>query len=220
MKPRKITIFAGHYGSGKSSIAVNYAIHLKKSFQKEVIIGDLDIVNPYFRTKDSEDRLRKSGIQLISPAFANTNVDLPSVSGEMNVIFDAKDAYGVIDLGGDERGAYALGRYHDLLKEKETDFFLVINMFRPLTRDSEHTLIIMKEIEHASRIKFTGIVNNSNVGTQTTAKDILDSIPYAQEVSKSAGIPIVMTTVRRDLADRLPNDIGTVFPLDLEEYQW
>ncbi|QSX08558.1 hypothetical protein J0B03_00235 [Alkalibacter rhizosphaerae] len=220
MEPNRITIFAGHYGSGKSNIAVNYALYLRKQFKKKVLIGDLDIVNPYFRTKDSAKRLTGSGIRLISSDFANTNVDVPAITGEMNALFDEKDAYGVIDLGGDDRGAYALGRYHHILMEEEINVWIVVNMFRPLSRDVEHTLAIIEEIERAGRIKCTGIINNSNVGSSTTPEDILDSLPYAQQLSQSTGLPIIMTTVRRDLAAKLPTDIGTIFPIDLEEHQW
>lgn len=220
MKPRKITVFTGHYGSGKSSIAVNYAIHLKREYQKEVIIGDLDVVNPYFRTKDSAKRLSLSDIRVISPTYANTNVDLHSISGEMNVLFDALNAYTVIDLGGDERGALALGRYHDSIDIQDLNMWLVVNMYRPLSRTPEEVLTIKNEIEQASRIKCTGVVNNSNVGIETTPDDIMESLPYAKRICEVSGLPLVMTTVRTDLADKLPENIGNIFPLDLEEYQW
>lgn len=220
IKPRRITVFTGHYGSGKSNIAVNYALYLKEHFEKKVIIGDLDIVNPYFRTKDSARKLEGSGIRLISSRFANTNVDVPAVTGEMNVLFDDKDCYGVIDLGGDDRGALALGRFHSRLLENETNLWIVINMYRPLSRDVEHTLTIKKEIETATRMSCTGIVNNSNLGSATTPQDVLNSLPYAQQIAEATGLPLVMTTVRRDLASRLTENVENLFPIDLEEQQW
>jgi energy-coupling factor transporter ATP-binding protein EcfA2 len=220
LNPRRITVFTGHYGSGKSNIAVNYALYLKEHHGKKVIIGDLDIVNPYFRTKDSAKRLEGSDIRLISSRFANTNIDVPAVSGEMNVLFDDRDAYGVIDLGGDDRGALALGRYHTRMLEDETNVWIVINMFRPLSRDVEHTLAIMEEIERAARIRCNGIVNNSNLGSATTPQDVLDSLHYAQQMAEVTGLPLVMTTVRRDLADSLQKHINNLFPIDLEEQQW
>ena len=117
MEYKRVTLFAGHYGSGKTNIAVNYALRLKKE-GKPVVIADLDIVNPYFRTKDSEEELRAAGIRLISSEFAGSNVDLPSLPQEMYTVTDNREEYAVLDIGGDDRGAYALGRYApSILKE-------------------------------------------------------------------------------------------------------
>ena len=110
MEHKRITLFAGHYGSGKTNIAVNYALHLAKE-GNPVCIGDLDIVNPYFRTKDSAESLQKAGVELISPQFANSNVDLPALPAESYRLVQDKSVYGIMDIGGDDRGAYALGRF-------------------------------------------------------------------------------------------------------------
>lgn len=219
MNNSRITLFAGHYGSGKTSLAVNYALRLKQSHPK-VMIADLDIVNPYFRTKDSAQLLEKAGIKLISSSYANTNVDVPAVPGEINVLFDEPDCYGVIDVGGDDRGAYALGRYYDKLQHHEVDAFLVVNMYRPLSRDVEATLEIMTEIEAAARLKFTGVINNSNLGADTTPSDVVNSLPYAESIGQTTGLPVVMTAVQRSLAEELATLIPNLFPIDLEEYEW
>jgi hypothetical protein len=215
----RVTLFAGHYGSGKTSVAVNYALWLKKGHQK-VIIADLDIVNPYFRTKDSAQMLKRSEIKLISSDYANSNVDIPAVPGEINAIFDERDAYAVIDVGGDDRGAYALGRYHEQLHRTDAAAYIVVNMYRPLSRDVEATIKIKCEIEAAARIEFSGIINNSNLGNATTASDVMNSLPYAAQISKRTGLPIVMTTVQRSLAPGLASNIQNIFPIDLEEYEW
>ncbi|RJE46876.1 MULTISPECIES: hypothetical protein [unclassified Dehalobacter] len=219
MQSARVTIFAGHYGSGKTSVAVNYALWLKKSHQK-VIIADLDIVNPYFRTKDSAQMLKRSEIKLISSDYANSNVDIPAVPGEINAIFDERDAYAVIDVGGDDRGAYALGRYYEQLHRTDAAAYIVVNMYRPLSRDAEATIKIKYEIEAAARIEFSGIINNSNLGNATTASDVMDSLPYAEQISERTGLPIVMTTVQRSLAPGLASNIQNIFPIDLEEYEW
>ncbi|WP_368294350.1 hypothetical protein [Dehalobacter sp. TBBPA1] len=219
MQSARVTIFAGHYGSGKTSIAVNYALWLKKSHQK-VTIADLDIVNPYFRTKDSAQMLKRSGIKLISSDYANSNVDIPAVPGEINAIFDERDAYAVIDVGGDDRGAYALGRYYEQLHRTDAAAYIVVNMYRPLSRDAEATINIKYEIEAAARIKFSGIINNSNLGNATTASDVMNSLPYAEQISERTGLPVVMTTVQRSLAAELASNIQNIFPIDLEEYEW
>ena len=119
MNHKRLTLFAGHYGSGKTNIAVNYALHLARE-GKEVCIADLDIVNPYFRTKDSEKELLVAGIKLVSPQYANSNVDLPALPAESYRLVQDKSTYGIMDIGGDDRGAYALGRYADAIK-KEND---------------------------------------------------------------------------------------------------
>jgi len=215
----RVTIFAGHYGSGKTNVAVNYALWLRFSHPK-VMIADLDIVNPYFRTKDSAEKLQAAGIKLISSDTANSNVDAPSVPGEINSIFDNTEWYSVIDVGGDDRGAYALGRYHEKFLQDSVSSFLVVNMYRPLSRDVEATLEIMREIETAARLKFTGMINNSNLGPDTTPADIINSIPYAEEISRETKLPVVMTSVIRSLAAELEASIPNLFPIDVEEYVW
>lgn len=220
MKTTRITIFAGHYGSGKTSLAVNYVLELKKRYDK-VIIADLDIVNPYFRTKDSAEVLENAGIRLISSACANSNVDVPAMAAETNVIFDEPDSYAVIDLGGDDRGANALGRYSGrILKENDFSMLLVINMYRPLSRDVESALEIKDEIEKAARLKFTGIVNNSNLGYTTTVRDVLDSAGYAEGISELTGLPVLMTSAKKEIAGELGIRVNNIFNIDLEDYQW
>ena len=218
---KRITVFAGHYGSGKTNIAVNYALYLKK-YSDKVSIADLDIVNPYFRTKDSTDILKQSGVQLISSPYANTNVDTPALPAEVYSLLHDKSVYGVIDVGGDDRGALALGRYTDgILTENNYEFLFVISKYRPLTRNALSTLSVMKEIENACRMKFTGIVNNSNLGEITTAEDVLESLSYADEISCKSGIPIFMTTVKSDLYSSLSDKIPSLFPINIYvEQSW
>ncbi len=217
MEYKRITLFAGHYGSGKTNIAVNYAFNLKAD-GKKVVIADLDIVNPYFRTKDSEAELREAGIELISSEFASSNVDLPALPQDIYSVVDNNERYAVMDIGGDDRGAYALGRYADSIKkENNYEMFMVINMYRPLTRDVESTVEVMNEIETACSMKFTAIVNNSNIGEETTAQDVLDSLEYAQAVSQATGLPIGLTTVREDLYNYLCEKVDNLMPLRLQE---
>lgn len=210
MNYKRITIFAGHYGSGKTNVAVNFALKLKETAEN-VAIADLDIVNPYFRTKDSELVLNQHGIRLISSDYANTNVDVPALSPDTYAIIDDKTISAVIDVGGDDRGALALGRYTPkILEENNYEMLFVINKFRPLTREVKDTIEIMKEIEIASGIKFTGIVNNSNLGDETTASDVENSFDYANEISRLSGLNIYMTTAKADL-----NINGNITPLKL-----
>ena len=195
MNRKRITLFAGHYGSGKTNAAVNYAFALRNE-GLEVTVADLDTVNPYFRTKDSEKELAEAGIKLIASEFANSNVDLPALPAEMyNVVFD-KSRYAVLDIGGDDRGAFALGRYTpSILEENDYDMFFVINCYRPLSSNPEDTVEIMREIEAASGIPFNGIINNSNLGPETTPETVSASLEYARKISELSGLPIKLTTV-------------------------
>jgi len=215
MEHKRLTLFAGHYGSGKTNIAVNYAMLLAEE-GKKVCIADLDIVNPYFRTKDSERELSERGIELISSRYANTNVDLPALPAESYRLVQDKSVFGVVDIGGDDRGAYALGRFADAIKEEGNyRMAFVINRHRPLTSTVEDTVEIMREIESASGIKFTCIVNNSNIGSETTAEIFMDSVEYADEVSRVTGLPLWLHTVEKSIVGEISGI--PVLPLTLQK---
>ena len=213
---KRVTLFAGHYGSGKTNIAVNYALWLKEQ-GKDVIIADMDIVNPYFRTKDSIEVLENNGIELISPEFANSNVDLPALPQEMYRVVQDRSKYAVLDIGGDDRGAYALGRYTpSILDENDYEMVFVANFYRPLTTTPEEALEVMQEVSAAAGIKFTAIVNNSNVGWETTADDILATVNKAEQLSKLSGLPILFTTAEKRVAPLLSENLENVLPLELQ----
>ena len=195
MNFKRITIISGHYGSGKTNIAVSLALDLKKQHENTAI-ADIDIVNPYFRTKDSEQHLKENGIRLICSEYANSNVDIPALPQEMYAVTDDKTMYSILDVGGDERGALALGRIAPRIRE-ENDFEMiyVVNKYRPLTRDADSAIEVMREIEAACKLKFTCIINNSNLGIETDADTVLSSQKYAEEISERTGLPILYTTV-------------------------
>ena len=216
MDHKRLTLFAGHYGSGKTNIAVNYAISLAQE-GKQVCIADLDIVNPYFRTKDSAARLAEAGVTLISPQFANTNVDLPALPAEAYRLTQDKNIYGVMDIGGDDRGAYALGRYVPAMQEEGNyRMVFVANCYRPLTATAQEALEVMQEIETACGLRFTDIVNNSNLGPETTAETVMQSLDYIQTLSSLSGLPVFAHTVEESVAKQL-TELDNVFPLLLQE---
>lgn len=215
---KRITLFCGHYGSGKTNIAVNYAKYLSSKGLKTAI-ADLDIVNPYFRTKDSEEELTALGIRVISLPFANSSVDLPSIPAESYSLFNKKDEYAVFDIGGDDSGAYVLGRFAPfVLEENNFENFYVTNFNRPLTRTADEAFEVLREIENAGHIPFTGIINNTNLGEETTPDDIVASLSEAQKLARVSGLPLVMTTVREDIADKV--DLENVFKLRLQNKYW
>ena len=215
MTVRRITLFGGHYGSGKTNIAVNLAFAMKKQYDR-VAIADIDIVNPYFRTKDSVDELTAAGIRLICSPYANSNLDIPALPQDVYSITDDRSVHAIVDIGGDDRGALALGRWAPgILEENDYEMLLVVNRFRPLTPDAASTVEVMHEIELAGGIRFTGVVNNSNLGTETTAQDVLRSVEYADSVCKFAALPLIMTSVDERLYPELQDKIPDLFPMKI-----
>ena len=217
MEHKRLTLFAGHYGSGKTNIAVNYALLLAGE-GKHVCIADLDIVNPYFRTKDSAAVLEKAGVKLISPQFANSNVDLPALPAEAYRLVTDKAIYGIMDIGGDDRGAYALGRYVPAIKEEGNyRMVFVANACRPLTRTPEEAMEVMREIEAACGLSFTDLINNTNLGTETTPETVLEARDYMARLSELSGLPVFATTAETAVAKALTGRIDNVLSLQLQE---
>lgn len=217
MEYKRLTVLCGHYGTGKTNCAVNMAMDLKRQYPK-VAVADLDIVNPYFRTKDSEAEFEKAGIELICSRYANTNLDIPALPENLYRITEDRDTKMILDIGGDDSGAIVLGRLASaILDENDYEMLTVINKYRPLTPDVESTVEVLREIEASSRIPFTGIVNNSNLGEETTPEDVAASLKYAEDVASAMGIPVVMTTVKADLYEVLAGKIPNLFPLRLQK---
>ena len=216
MNEKRITLFCGHYGSGKTNVAVNYALWLKKRHER-VTVADLDIVNPYFRTKDSLPLFRAMEIGLIASPFANSNLDIPALPQEMYAVTDDRGLYAVLDVGGDDRGALALGRLTPaILAEGNYEMLAVVNRYRPLTQTVADTVEVLREVEAAAGIAFTGLVNNSNLGEETTAETVLASLGYADGVATALGVPVVMTTFAENLKGALTGRVKDPFPLILQ----
>ena len=217
MDVKRLTLFAGHYGSGKTNIALNWAYRLRDE-GRAVTVADLDIVNPYFRTKDAEDDLARRGIGLIVSEYATSNVDLPALPSQIYSLVDDRSTYGVLDIGGDDRGALALGRWvPSIIAEDDYDMLFVVNKARPLTRTVEDTLEVYAEVEAACGLPFTGIVNNTNLGPETTAQTVLASMEYARAVARATGLPLKMTSVDKRLVNDLVGQVDSLFPLDILE---
>ena len=216
MDARRLTLFAGHYGSGKTNLALAWARALRAE-GREVAVADLDIVNPYFRTKDAEELLASEGIELVSSEYANTNLDVPAMPKEIYALVEGAGA-AVLDIGGDDRGALALGRYADAIREDgDYEMVFVANFARPLTRTAEEALEVMREIEQACRLPFTAIANNTNLGQQTAAGDVLASLPAAEKLSGLSGLPVKLTSADERLAPELEGRIANLFPVPVLE---
>jgi len=217
MKHKRVTLFAGHYGSGKTNIAVNYALRLAGE-GKKTAIADLDIVNPYFRTVDSARELAAAGVELISPQFANSNVDLPALPAEAYRLVEDRSLYAVMDIGGDDRGAYALGRYVPyLLEEGNYRMVFVANFSRPLTRTPEEALEVMWEIEAACSLPFTDIVHNTNLAHETTAETVLHAAGLVERLGELSNLPVWLTAAEERVAQELAGLVPEVLPMRLQE---
>ncbi len=192
MPYKKINIFTGHFGSGKTEVSVNFALNMKNSGYKTAIV-DLDIVNPYFRTADVKDELEKQGIHVIVPPFANTNVDVPALPAEINSLFEDNSVWSVFDVGGDDIGAKALGRYRQEIINEGYDMYVVVNTNRPFTDTKEKISSLIYELENASRLKVTKLVNNTNLLQDTTAEDLEKGYKILNKVSEFTGLPIGFT---------------------------
>ncbi|MBP5163647.1 MAG: hypothetical protein ILP16_11830 [Spirochaetales bacterium] len=208
---KRVTLFCGHYGSGKTNIAVNYALYLRRQ-GLEVTIADLDIVNPYFRSKDSTDILEAEGVRVIALPCANSSVDLPALPSAAYAVVQDRTRHAVLDIGGDDRGAYALGRFVPyLLEENDYEMLYVVNFQRPLTTTVSDAIEVMREIEGACGLAFTGIVNNTNLGAETTPDLVKGSFSKAEELCKETGLPLFMVTAERGIATE------EMFPLRLQK---
>jgi len=195
---KRIIIICGHYGAGKTNIAVNFSIKLKGLAGLVYTLVDLDTVNPYFRGADNIQDLRGHGIDFIGPEFANTNVDVPAVSAAVNSVFADTGKRAVIDVGGDN-GAAALGVFADKIKRESHEMIYVVNKYRPMTKRAEDAVELAKFIERQSKLKITAVINNSNIGALTTPKNILDSLGYAKETADMLGAPLLGTSSAADI---------------------
>ncbi len=198
---KRMALFCGHYGSGKTNLAVNYALRLRRQ-GLPVSLADIDIVNPYFRSKDSQAELEAAGVKVIALPFANSSVDLPALPSETYSLVEDRSRYAVLDIGGDDRGAYALGRFVPyILEEDNYDMFYVVNFYRPLTTTAAEAIEVMREIEGACGLAFTGVINNSNLGAETTTDMVRATYGLCQELCRETGLPLVAVTAEESVAD-------------------
>lgn len=189
MFEKRISIFTGHFGSGKTEVAVNYAFKMAENSNKVAIV-DLDIVNPFFRTADVKDKLVEKGLKVILPGYVNTNVDVPSLPAEVNMVFENKEYRVVLDIGGDDLGAKVVARYRNSILKDDYEMYFVINTRRPLTDTEAGIEEAIHEIEESSGIKVTKLVNNTNLLQETTVEDFLEGDALIRSVSGKLGIPV------------------------------
>ena len=204
--PAPLVIVCGHYGVGKTNLSLNLA-HVWAGEGYEVTLIDLDVVNPYFRSSEFSADMSKQGIRVIAPVFAGTNLDGPSLSPAIRGAIEqaAEQVRGdraeesrrvlLIDAGGDDAGATALGRYAEVIQQLPYELWYVVNRCRSLTQTAGEAVDILHEIEAASQLQVTGIVNNTHLQTDTTIEIIREGISFAEEVAEETGLALMGTTV-------------------------
>lgn len=203
----KIDIITGHFGSGKTEFSINYSIQLAKDNLKVALV-DLDIVNPFFRTAEVKDILEEMGIKVIVPNFAGTTVDIPSLPADIYGVFEDKSYDKVIfDLGGDDLGALALGRYHLEMEKMPYNMFYMINTKRPLSSTQEQIIDMLKSIEGTSRLKVTYLINNTNLSYETSLEDVMEGQSIIEKVSAETNIPVAYVVATDNIIEELPYDI-------------
>ena len=214
MNAKRVTVFTGHDGSGKTSLALAWSLSLRES-GKRVALYDLDIVNPYFRSADHRAALEQKGVRLVVSAFAGSNLDVPALPAGLYAAVEDRSSCAVLDVGGDDRGAVALGRLSpDILAEGDYEMLFVANFCRPLTRTPAEALAVLREVEAACGLPATGLVNNTNLGAETTARLIEDAAAPMAELTRLAGLPVRFTGIARRLSGEPRNAPTEFLPLD------
>lgn len=189
----RITVICGHYGCGKTNLALNLALEAAAAGETVTVV-DLDIVNPYFRSSEYGGLLEKNGVRLIAPVFAGTTLDTPTLPPEIYSIFDGGAGRVLLDAGGDDAGVTALGGLHSQLAEAGYDMLYVVNRYRVLSQTPEEAAALLAEIETASRLKATAVVNNSHLGVETKLADLTAALPFAKKAAELTGLPLLYST--------------------------
>lgn len=212
MDHKRITLFAGHYGSGKTNIAVNYALLLAREGRRTAI-ADLDIVNPYFRSRERRELLEGAGVRLIAASQALADADVPALPAELHAVLEDRSVRGVLDVGGDPSGARVLARYRPRILKEDYQLLCIVNAARPEVRTAERSAEYLRAIEAVAGLRCTGLVNNTHLCGETAPEDIREGAALAEEVSQITGIPVVCHTAERRFQDRL-RDLP-LFPMEI-----
>ena len=211
----RVSIITGHYGTGKTEFAVNLALAMAGE-GTSVILADLDIVNPYFRSRERRSLLEEAGVRLISSSQACSDADVPALPAELLTILEDRSLRGVLDIGGDPVGARVLARFQPKIVQEDYQLIYVLNANRPEVRDREKAISYLRGIEATTGLACTGIVNNTHLCGETTEDEIRKGAALAAEVSKEPGIPVLCHVAEERLAPALSDLSETVFPITIK----
>ena len=214
MCAHRITIITGHYGTGKTEFAVNLALALARE-RPRVMLADLDIVNPYFRSRERRDLLESAGIRLISSSQACSDADVPALPAELLAILENRDVRGVLDIGGDPVGARVLARFQPKIIAEDYQLIFVLNANRPEVRTPEAAVDYLRAIEATTGLTCSGIVNNTHLCGETTPAEIRKGAALAEEVSRQTGLPILCHTAEERFLQDVSDLREPVFPITI-----
>lgn len=195
----RITIVGGAYGSGKTEFAVNYVKYLNAERNGKTGLIDLDIVNPYFRSRELTNQLELEGITVVSSELAMENVDIPALSPRIFSLLQDHSYQVVLDVGGDPVGARVLGRFNQYFQTEPYDFWVVVNPFRPDTKDADETVKLIENLRKAARIQVTGLVSNINLGRETTLESWRQGLAMVNATASQTKLPIIFHAVEEKL---------------------
>ena len=211
----RISIITGHYGTGKTEFSVNLAMALAGEGLR-VMLADLDIVNPYFRSRERKTQLEAAGVQVISSSQACSNADLPALPAELLTILENRSLTGVLDIGGDPVGARVLARFQPKIVQEDHQLIYVLNANRPEVRTAEAAITYLRSIEATTGLTCTGIVNNTHLCGETTEEEIRKGAALASAVSAETGIPVLCHVAVERLTEALSDLSEPVFPITIK----
>lgn len=212
---RRLTIVAGHYGSGKTEFSVNLACRMGDQGLR-CTLCDLDVVNPYFRAREQETLLAEHGVNLVAPRFQGPEADIPALPAEIFAVLQNPDRYSVLDLGGDGIGARALARFRREIDPAQAEVLFVLNANRPETASAERAGLYMQQIRGVLGLDFTGIVNNTHLCGETGVEDVLRGAELAAETAAFTGVPVRCHAVHWKLVQRVQQRLtGEILPLQI-----
>jgi len=202
---KRIEIFVGSFGSGKTEIAINYSIYCRKSHAKVAIV-DLDIVNPYFRTREVKNALNLKGVKVVAPEGKLTYADLPLISPEIKGLIQNSDYHLILDVGGDDIGTVVLGNFRYFIKDLDYEMLLVVNSYRPFTQNVPQIKQMAQEIENSSRLKISGIISNPNLSRQTDEKIIKQGHILIKQASQKLNLPIKFICIDERFSQKIKQE--------------
>jgi hypothetical protein len=200
---KNVLVIVGGFGSGKSEVSVNLARQLVQTTDDPVTIADLDIVNPYFRSREAAEALAALGVKSLVPPGAQAQADLPIIIPEIKGAIQSTEGMLILDVGGDDTGATVLSSLADAFEPGSYEMLLTLNAYRPFTSDVEGTLKTMSEIETAGKLKFTGLISNSHLIELTTSAEVLHGINLTKQVSKRTGLPVSFVSAPQEVLEGL-----------------
>lgn len=211
--PRRLTLVTGHYGTGKTEFSVNLALALAAEGARTAL-ADLDIVNPYFRSREQRCLLEAAGVRLIAAAQALADADVPALPAELHALLEDRTVRGVLDIGGDPSGARVLARYRARILKEDYQLLYVVNARRPEVRTAERSVEYLRGIEAVTGLRCTGLVNNTHLCGETAPEDVREGAALAEEVSRLAGVPVVCHAAEARFQDQL-RDLP-LFPIEIK----